>query len=138
MKLAIKTCTLNLPYLEMLDFCVEQKAGAVEIGTGNWSGAPHMDLDGMLSSKAERTRWLDELRRRDIALCALNCSGNPLAYRRDWEVTEKTFRLARQLEVKKIVMMSGLPAGCPGDPDAGVDHNLLAARDPGHLGLSVE
>ncbi|WP_455581827.1 sugar phosphate isomerase/epimerase family protein [Dysosmobacter sp.] len=115
MKLAIKTCTLNLPYLEMLDFCVEQKAGAVEIGTGNWSGAPHMDLDGMLSSKAERTRWLDELRRRDIALCALNCSGNPLAYRRDWEVTEKTFRLARQLEVKKIVMMSGLPAGCPGD-----------------------
>ena len=50
-----------------------------------------------------------------LALCALNCSGNPLAFQKDWEVTEKTFRLAKLLGVEKIVMMSGLPAGCPGD-----------------------
>ena len=31
------------------------------------------------------------------------------------DVTEKTFRLAEQLGVKKIVMMSGLPAGCAAD-----------------------
>ena len=31
------------------------------------------------------------------------------------DVTEKTFRLAGELGVKKIVMMSGLPAGCKGD-----------------------
>lgn len=30
-------------------------------------------------------------------------------------MTEKTFRLAKLLGVEKIVMMSGLPAGCPGD-----------------------
>ncbi len=115
MKLAIKTCTLDMPYTDMLDFCVEQGVDAVEIGTGNWSGAPHMDLDGLLDSEAARTRWLDELRRRDLRLSALNCSGNPLAYRKEWEVTEKTFRLAQLLGVEKIVMMSGLPAGCPGD-----------------------
>ena len=31
------------------------------------------------------------------------------------DVTKKTFELAQQLGVKKIVMMSGLPAGCAGD-----------------------
>ena len=115
MRLAIKTCTLDMPYTDMLDFCVQQGVGAVEIGTGNWSGAPHIDLDEMVSSAAARTRWQDELRRRDIELCALNCSGNPLAYEQEMLVTEKTFRLAEQLGVKKIVMMSGLPAGCAGD-----------------------
>lgn len=115
MRLAIKTCTLDMPYTEMLDFCVAQGVKAVEIGTGNWSSAPHADLDALVSSEAVRTRWYDEMRRREIALCALNCSGNPLAYQKDWDVTEKTFQLAKQLGVKKIVMMSGLPAGCPGD-----------------------
>lgn len=51
MKLAIKTCTLDMPYEEMLDFCVSQKIAAIEIGTGNWSGAPHCDLDLLVSDK---------------------------------------------------------------------------------------
>lgn len=115
MKLAIKTCTLDMPYEDMLDFCAAQGISSLEIGTGNWSAAPHIDLDEMLSSETARTRWRDAQRRRGLELCALNCSGNPLAYERDREVTEKTFRLASLLGVKKIVMMSGLPAGCPGD-----------------------
>lgn len=115
MRLAIKTCTLDMPYTDMLDFCVQQGVDAVEIGTGNWSGAPHINLDEMVSSATARNRWQDELRRREIELCALNCSGNPLAYEQEMLVTEKTFRLAEQLGVKKIVMMSGLPAGCASD-----------------------
>lgn len=115
MKLSVKTCTLTMPYTEMLDFCVTQGVSGVEIGTGNWSAAPHIDLDAMLESKAHRTRWFDELRRRNLELCALNCSGNPLAYEKDRTITEKTFQLAELLGVRKIVMMSGLPAGCKGD-----------------------
>ena len=115
MKLSIKTCTLDMPYTEMLDFCVKQGVSGVEIGTGNWSAAPHIDLDAVLESSSTRTRWFDELRRRNLELCALNCSGNPLAYEKDRTITEKTFRLAELLGVKKIVMMSGLPAGCKGD-----------------------
>lgn len=115
MKLAIKTCTLDMPYEEMLDFCAEQGIQALEIGTGNWSGAPHANLERLLSSETERTRWRDAQRRRGLDLCALNCSGNPLAYETHMEVTKKTFRLAELLGVEKIVMMSGLPAGCPGD-----------------------
>lgn len=115
MKLGIKTCTLDMPYTEMLDFCAAQKIDCLEIGTGNWSGAPHIDLDEIVSSKPARTAWFDEMRRRGLELCALNCSGNPLAFSHDMEVTRKTFQLAEQLGVHKIVMMSGLPAGCASD-----------------------
>ena len=116
MKLAIKTCTLDkYPFEEMLDYVKGLGVNALEIGTGNWSGAPHIDLDEMVSSEAARTRWMDALRRRGMELVALNCSGNPLAYEKDLDVTRKTFTLARQLGVRKIVMMSGLPAGCAED-----------------------
>ena len=115
MKLAIKTCTLDMPYEQMLDFCVEQKIAAIEIGTGNWSGAPHCDLDLLVSDKTAREKWYDAMRKKGLELCALNCSGNPLAYEKEMDVTKKTFELAQMLGVKKIVMMSGLPAGCRGD-----------------------
>ncbi len=115
MRLAVKTCTLDMPYEQMLDFCKEQQAYAVEIGTGNWSGAPHCELERLVTDSAFRTRWYDEIRKRDMELCTLNCSGNPLAYEHDWDVTIKTFQLAAMLGIKKIVMMSGLPAGCRGD-----------------------
>jgi len=51
----------------------------------------------------------------DIELIALNCSGNPLAYEKDMDVTQKTFKLAEMLGIKKIIMMSGLPVGCGHD-----------------------
>ena len=79
MNLAIKACTLDMPYTDMLDFCVEQGVSAVEIGTGNWSGAPHIDLEEMMSSETARQRWYDEIRRRGLELCALNYSGDRLA-----------------------------------------------------------
>ena len=115
MRLAIKTCTLDMPFPDMLDFCCTHHVSAVEIGTGNWSNAPHIDLEALVTSNSARIKWHDEIRRRGLSLCALNCSGNPLAYTRDWQVTEKTFQLAEYLGVKKVIMMSGLPAGCPGD-----------------------
>ena len=115
MKLAIKTCTLDMSFEQMLDFCVEQGIDSVEIGTGNWSGAPHIDLDKVVSDAKAREAWYGSILAHGLSLCALNCSGNPLAYEHDWDVTMKTFELAHQLGVKKIVMMSGLPAGCPGD-----------------------
>ena len=86
MKLAIKTCTLDMPYEQMLDFCVGQKVAALEIGTGNWSGAPHCDLDRLVSDKTAREAWYDAMRARGLELCALNCSGNPLAYEREMNV----------------------------------------------------
>ena len=115
MKLGIKTCTLTLPYEEALDFCVQQEIPLLEIATGTWSAAPHIDLDTVVSDKGARDKWYKEIEARGLVLDSLNCAGNPLGYEHDMDVTVKTFRLAEQLGVKKIVMMSGLPAGCKGD-----------------------
>ncbi len=116
MKLAIKTCTLDqYSFTDMLDYVKSLGVTALEIGTGNWSGAPHIDLDAMVSSEQTRNAWMDELKKRDMELVALNCSGNPLAYAKDMDVTQKTFALSEMLGLQKVVMMSGLPAGCKGD-----------------------
>lgn len=115
MKLAIKTCTLDMSFEKMLDFCVAQKVDALEIGTGNWSAAPHIDLHTIVRDKTAREHWYDAIRQQGLELCALNCSGNPLAYEAEMDVTKQTFELAFQLGVKKIIMMSGLPAGCAQD-----------------------
>ena len=115
MRLGIKTCTLDMSFEEMLRFCVEQGLETLEIGTGNWSSAPHIDLDKMVESDAARDEWYGKIKDAGLSLCALNCSGNHLAYEKDMDVTLKTFELAEKLGVKKVVMMSGLPTGCPGD-----------------------
>lgn len=104
-----------MPFEEMLDKVKSLGINALEIPTGNWSKAPHLNLDELISSKIAREKYMDELKKRDIEIIALNCSGNPLAYEKEMEVTKKTFRLAEILGVKKIVMMSGLPAGCKED-----------------------
>lgn len=87
----------------------------LELTTGNWGAASHLNLDALLASETERARFGNALKANGMTLAALNCSGNPLAYEKDLAVTRKTFRLAEKLQVKKIVMMSGLPAGCKGD-----------------------
>lgn len=115
MKLAIKTCTLDMKFESMLEFCINHQVDAIEIGTGNWSSAPHVSLDKVVKNRQARERWYDAIRSRGLELCALNCSGNPLAYAKDMEITEKTFALAEALGVKKIIMMSGLPTGCAED-----------------------
>lgn len=88
---------------------------AIEFPTGNWSRAPHLDLDGLLGDRETRQRFRDSLEAHGLKISALNCSGNPLAYNDHYDVTLKTFELAELLEVDKIVMMSGLPPGCRDD-----------------------
>ena len=71
MKLAIKTCTLDMPYTEMLDFCVEQGVSAVEIGTSfNVAGAVTavtddakalLPMDDLVDKAAEIARLEKEL-----------------------------------------------------------------------------
>ena len=77
MKLGIKTCTLDMPYEEMLDFCVRERISCLEIGTGNWSGAPHIDLDTVVSNKSARTKWYDAMRSRGLSLCTQLLGQSP-------------------------------------------------------------
>ena len=65
MRLGIKTCTLDMSFEEMLRFCVEQGLETLEIGTGNWSSAPHIDLDKMVESDAARDEWYGKIKDAD-------------------------------------------------------------------------
>ena len=93
----------------------------LEFGCGNWSSAPHLKLDHLLESAPARRDFRARLADHGIGISALNCSGNPVhpgeAGRRHDEVTRKTIRLAKLLEVDRVVMMSGCP-GAPGDMHA--------------------
>jgi sugar phosphate isomerase/epimerase len=119
-KLSICTDIMgNLPFTEMLDKCVDLGLEGIEMTGGGWSPAPHVRAEEMLADKGKLRVFAKEIETRGLEIAALNCSGNPLdpgdlgaAHRK---ATELTIRLAGELGVKKIVMMSGLPPAAPGD-----------------------
>ena len=119
MKSGIFTESLaHLKLDELLKITAELGIKALEFGCGNWSKAPHLNLDEMLDSEKERRVFLGKIKDYGFEIIVLNCSGNQLAPGRVGkqhnEVVYKTFRLAKLLGVKRIVMMSGCPGG-PGD-----------------------
>lgn len=119
LSLSILTDGLSPDREAMLDLVSGLGYNELELATGNWSDAPHINLPLLLSEKAERAKLLEQVERRGMRICALNCSGNQLAPgdlgRRHDAVVRDTFRLAELLGVSKIVMMSGLPGGGPRD-----------------------
>ncbi|MGO3569629.1 MAG: sugar phosphate isomerase/epimerase family protein [Serratia grimesii] len=120
MKLSFCTDSLGqLPFEAMLDRLGELGVFGVEMTTGGWSSAPHLDTVALLQDAGKRRRLLAALESRGMKIAALNVSGNPLdpgvlgeKHRHD---TDNTLALATSLGVKKIVMMSGLPPASPGD-----------------------
>ncbi|MFC4235849.1 sugar phosphate isomerase/epimerase family protein [Thalassospira xianhensis] len=119
MKIGIVSDSLsNQPFETALDTIAGMGIEGVEINTGNWSSAPHMDLDAMLASSDARKRFMNAITSRGLSLIALNCNGNqlhPTDGQRQSSVVEKTIRLASELECSKVCLMSGLPAGAPTD-----------------------
>jgi sugar phosphate isomerase/epimerase len=111
----------GLPLDTLLDTAAGLGLGALEFGCGNWSSAPHLDLDRLLQDEGERRALLDKLRQRGLSISALNCSGNPLhpgaVGERHRDVTSRTILLAGLMGVDRVVMMSGCPGG-PGDANA--------------------
>ena len=111
----------NLKLGDVLATAARLGIAAVEFGCGNWSSAPHLSLDGLLSSGTSRDALLGQVADHGLRISALNCSGNPLhpgpAGQRHREVTSATIRLAGTMGVRRVVMMSGCPGG-PGDANA--------------------
>jgi sugar phosphate isomerase/epimerase len=119
MKIGLLTDSLpDMDFSSVLAAAAEMKIDCLEFACGNWSSAPHVQLDEMLESEPSRRNFLAAIADHGMTISALNCSGNPLhpgpEGKRQHDVTLKTFRLARLLGVDTIVMMSGLPGG-PGD-----------------------
>ena len=102
----------------MLAAAARLEMDKLEFACGNWSPAPHIQLDRMLTSDSARREFRARLDDHGIGISALNCSGNPLhpgpSGRAHDEVTRKTIELAGLMDVDRVVMMSGCP-GAPGD-----------------------
>lgn len=118
MKLCYVTDSLgHLSFEEMLDEAASLGIQSLEFTTGNWSNAPHLQIDELLKSKVQRKEFMKAIHERGLELETLNCSGNQLNPSekgvRHQEVVEKTFQLAELYGIKKIVMMSGLPGAGP-------------------------
>jgi sugar phosphate isomerase/epimerase len=90
---------------------------AVELGTGNYPGDPHIKLD-WLGSPAKLKEFKQKLDDQGIAISALSSHGNPLHPNKQIaelhsETSRKTILLAEKLGVKTVIDFSG----CPGDSD---------------------
>ena len=108
----------NLSFNEAAKASAELGLAALEIGMGNWSAAPHANLQSLLESKNKRQEFLSVFEQNGLSLAALNCSGNqlhPVDGERQSKVIFDTVRVAELLGVDTIVLMSGLPAGGPND-----------------------
>ena len=109
----------DFSYPEMLDKVKAHGLDHVEICVGGWGPTPHGDASELIRDEEKLAAFKAELDKRDMKISAFNCSGNPLC---PGELGEKHARtaydtviLANKLGVKRIVMMSGLPAAAPGD-----------------------
>lgn len=115
----VSDCLGDRSFEELLKVAKQIGVEQVELGCGNWSSAPHVDLDGLLESTAKRDEMQGMLNDYGITISAFNCSGNPLAPgewgRQEDEVTRKCFKLSEYFGLDTVVMMSGLPAGGPED-----------------------
>jgi len=118
MNIGLLTDSLSaMPLIEALDATAALGIETVEVATGNWSNAPHLQLDKLIDDLAAARSFVKEVQARGLRLEALNANGNPLhpvTGDAQSQVVRDTFRLANHMEVDTVVMMSGLP-GAPGD-----------------------
>lgn len=116
MKLSICTDVFaQLSYTEMLDKVKSLGIDAVEMTAGGWGARTHCPTKELLEDEEKLENYKKELECRGMEIAALNTSCNQL-----WpsdlgkEYSDSMYEcvlLAEKLGVKKIVCMSGLPAG---------------------------
>jgi sugar phosphate isomerase/epimerase len=107
----------SLPLTEVLKLARRLHVVAVEIPTGNWSEAPHVDLELLHGSPAARDELAGQVATHDLRISAFNANGNqlhPTDGPRQDKVLRDTIDVASAMGVPTVVCMSGLP-GARGD-----------------------
>jgi sugar phosphate isomerase/epimerase len=118
MKLGFVSDSLGgLPFEAMLDHAARLGVSGVELNTGGWSTAPHLDLTAMLADAGKRRAFQQAFADRGLEIIALNANGNPLhpTDPAQADCLRDTLRLAGEMGIAKVCAMSGLPAGRSGD-----------------------
>ncbi len=116
---------------EMLDKLAELGVEMVEIGTGNYPGNAHCDIDELLANEKKLKEYHDKFAERKIQISALSCQGNPLhpdaEFAKSNHVTwRKTVQLAEKLGVEVVNFFSG----CPGDSEGSKNPNWVTCAWP--------
>src|SRR3954471_8856108 len=120
MKLGAYTaCLHDRPLDETLRILRDLGLTSAEINTGGFIGAPHIPIGDILSSEDARQDYLAAFDAAGITLTGLNVNGNPLNPNpsvgpKHADDLRRTIEVAAVLGVKRVVTMSGLPAGEPG------------------------
>jgi sugar phosphate isomerase/epimerase len=92
-------------------------AGA-EINAGGFLPAPHLPVAELLSGRVSPEEYLAAFVETGVELTGLNANGNPLhadpeVGPEDADDLRRAIRVAAMLGVRRVVTMSGLPAGHP-------------------------
>ncbi|MCQ6265384.1 sugar phosphate isomerase/epimerase [Fictibacillus sp. WQ 8-8] len=115
MKLGVFTVLFSdMQFEQMLDHVKKAGVKAVEIGTGNYPGNAHCNLDELFDSEEKRKDFLHQVKSRDLTISALSCHGNPLSpdqefARQSHDTFVKTVDLANLLGVPVVNCFSGVP-----------------------------
>lgn len=122
---------LHLAFEPALDKIAELGIQAIEIGTGNFSPAPHCDMAKLLHDDKALAAYQKAISSRGLEISGLNCSGNPLHPRKDKgqhdsQVVRDTMLLAERMGITRVVLMSG----CPGTPTSTDYPNWVVATWP--------
>jgi sugar phosphate isomerase/epimerase len=125
----------NKPFEETLDYLVSLGIEAVEIGTGAFPGNAHCRPAELLENADALRAFRRAVDSRGLVISALSCHGNPLhpnsrIAEEHHAIFEQTVKLARALDVGRVITFSG----CPGsDPQARQPNWVVAPWPPEFL-----
>ena len=117
MKLGAYTACLHDRSLdETLKILGELGLTSAEINAGGFVPAPHLPIDDILAGAGAREDYLGRFTQAGIELTGLNVNGNPLSPNpavgpRHAADLRRAIDVAAALGVRRVVTMSGLPAG---------------------------
>jgi sugar phosphate isomerase/epimerase len=114
---AYNACLADKPLGEALQLIADLGLTSVEINSGGFLPPIHLPVEQLRESEDARQEYLAEFSSRGLTLTALNCNGNPLFPREGFPHAQDlidSIELAALLGVKRLVTMSGTPAGSPG------------------------
>lgn len=113
----VSDCMADLTRDAMLDRAAALGLNGVEVTTGGWSRAPHVDLAELKANPKARRRFRRAFESRGLEIVSLNASGNPLhpTDRAQGDCLLDTIRLAGEMGIGTVCTMSGLPAGTATD-----------------------
>lgn len=116
---------------ETLDIVKAEGIEAVEFGGGAYPGAAHLEMEKLLSSKAERDKLMKDVESRGLMISALSCHGNPIhPVKKIAEEHHQAFvncvKLASMLGIQNVNGFSG----CPGDGPRAKNPNWVTCAWP--------